>query len=64
MKVLALAAGLAAGYVLGTKAGRERYNQIVQGARKLADNARGTTDTTGTNAAPVSAPLRPAPPVV
>jgi hypothetical protein len=35
MKVLTFAAGLAAGYLLGTRAGRERVEQIVQGARKV-----------------------------
>lgn len=29
MKLMTFAAGLAAGYVLGAKAGRERYEQIV-----------------------------------
>ncbi|SEG59548.1 hypothetical protein SAMN04489712_10776 [Thermomonospora echinospora] len=33
-------AGAAVGYVLGTKAGRERYEQIVQQSRKLAENPR------------------------
>ncbi|ACY98724.1 MULTISPECIES: hypothetical protein [Thermomonospora] len=33
-------AGLAVGYVLGTKAGRERYEQIVQQSRKLAEHPR------------------------
>lgn len=30
--------GLAAGFVLGTKAGRERYEQMKKAARGLADN--------------------------
>jgi len=30
--------GFAAGYVLGSRAGRERYEQISAGARKLAGN--------------------------
>ena len=34
--MLAGIAGLAIGYVLGTKAGRERYEQIVAAANKLA----------------------------
>lgn len=34
----ALLAGLAAGYVLGAKAGRERYEQIRAAARQLGDN--------------------------
>lgn len=37
MKMLKFAAGLAAGYVLGARAGRGRYQQIVEGARNLAD---------------------------
>ncbi|WP_119729519.1 YtxH domain-containing protein [Thermomonospora amylolytica] len=32
--------GAAVGYVLGTKAGRERYEQIVQQSRKLAENPK------------------------
>jgi hypothetical protein len=31
-------AGLATGYVLGTRAGRERYEQIMRAARTLAEN--------------------------
>ncbi|MGH3646455.1 MAG: hypothetical protein ACRDTM_04670 [Micromonosporaceae bacterium] len=31
-------AGLAIGYVLGSKAGRERYEQIVRAARKVRSN--------------------------
>jgi hypothetical protein len=31
-------AGLAAGYVLGARAGRERYEQIKQAARNVAEN--------------------------
>jgi hypothetical protein len=34
---LGLAAGAAAGYVLGTKAGRERYDQMVGAARQLGE---------------------------
>ena len=30
-------AGLAAGYVLGTRAGRERYEQIQRAVRRVAD---------------------------
>ena len=33
-----IALGLAIGYVLGTKAGRERYEQLSQSARRLAEN--------------------------
>lgn len=32
---LALIVGLAAGYVLGARAGRERYDQIVKGAQSV-----------------------------
>ena len=34
---LGIAAGLAAGYVLGTRAGRERYQQLTASAKRLAD---------------------------
>ncbi|BBH70079.1 hypothetical protein ACTI_67640 [Actinoplanes sp. OR16] len=34
MRLLTLAAGLATGYVLGARAGRERYDQIASAARK------------------------------
>ena len=37
---LAVAAGFAAGYVLGSKAGRQRYEEIVAQARKVADNEK------------------------
>jgi hypothetical protein len=37
MKVVWIAAGFAAGYVLGAKAGRERYQQIVDTARDLSN---------------------------
>jgi hypothetical protein len=35
MKTLTFATGAAVGYVLGTKAGREKYQQIVDGARLI-----------------------------
>lgn len=38
MKILTLAAGFAAGYVLGTKAGREKYEQIAATARKVSSH--------------------------
>ncbi|MEV4137610.1 hypothetical protein AB0J72_36245 [Dactylosporangium sp. NPDC049742] len=38
MRLLTLAAGLATGYVLGTRAGRGKYEQIVEGARQLRAN--------------------------
>jgi len=34
----AVALGLAIGYVLGTKAGRERYEQLSESAKRLAEN--------------------------
>jgi hypothetical protein len=37
MKVVWIAAGFAAGYVLGAKAGRERYQQIVDTAQEWAN---------------------------
>jgi hypothetical protein len=38
MKLLPIAAGLAVGYVLGTRAGRAKYEQIIDNARRLRDN--------------------------
>lgn len=38
MKTLTFAVALAAGYVLGTRAGREKYDQIVRGARKFGNH--------------------------
>ncbi|REE99367.1 YtxH domain-containing protein [Thermomonospora umbrina] len=40
-------AGAAIGYVLGTKAGRERYEQIVEQSRRFADNPK-VQETAGT----------------
>ncbi|GAA1017223.1 hypothetical protein Aple_061510 [Acrocarpospora pleiomorpha] len=37
---LMFAAGLGVGYVLGTRAGRERYEQIKGAAQRVADNPR------------------------
>ncbi|TQN31105.1 hypothetical protein FHX37_0994 [Haloactinospora alba] len=44
--------GLAVGYVLGTKAGRERYEQLARTARRVADNpsVRRTAETVRTQA--------------
>jgi|SwirhisoilCB1_FD_contig_31_5132185_length_399_multi_3_in_0_out_0_1 hypothetical protein len=36
MKVLTLAAGVAVGYVLGSRAGREKYDQIVETYHKVS----------------------------
>jgi hypothetical protein len=36
--LLSLAAGFAAGYVMGSRAGRQRYEQIAQAARKVRDH--------------------------
>lgn len=38
MKKLTLLTGFAAGYVLGARAGRERYEQIKAGATRFAQN--------------------------
>jgi hypothetical protein len=35
---LGMAVGLAAGYVLGTRAGRERYQQLTASAKRFADD--------------------------
>jgi hypothetical protein len=40
MKKIQLLASVAAGYVLGARAGRERYEQIRSGARKIAGDPR------------------------
>jgi len=40
MKKLPIVAAVAVGYVLGSKAGRERYEQIRSGAKKVADSPR------------------------
>lgn len=37
MRSLTFAAGLATGYVLGTRAGREKYERIIAGAREFPD---------------------------
>ena len=41
MSKLSLIAGLGVGYVLGARAGRERYEQIKAGAQKVARDPRG-----------------------
>jgi len=40
MKKLTLIAGVAIGYVLGSRAGRERYEQIKSGAGRVAHNPK------------------------
>jgi len=40
MRKTTLLTGLAAGYVLGTKAGRERYDQIVRAFRQVRQNPK------------------------
>ncbi len=40
MKKIPLLAAAAVGYVLGTRAGRERYEQIKTGAKKVARDPR------------------------
>ncbi|KPI22993.1 MULTISPECIES: hypothetical protein [unclassified Streptomyces] len=44
---LTFVVGLAAGYVLGTRAGRERYEQLKKSARQVAQNpaVRNTAET-------------------
>lgn len=46
-KRLVFVAGLAAGYVLGTRAGRERYEQLRDSVRQFAQNpaVRNTAET-------------------
>jgi hypothetical protein len=60
MKKLTLIAGIAVGYVLGTKAGRQRYEQFRSSARKVAQNptvqaAAGKAQETMTHQATVAA---------
>jgi hypothetical protein len=43
IKRLALASGFAAGYVLGAKAGTERYDQIMEGLKPLLARFREET---------------------
>lgn len=38
MRKLAFILGLAVGYVLGTKAGRQRYEQLLRSWRQVRDN--------------------------
>ena len=38
MKLLPFVLGVGAGYVLGAKAGRERYEQLSRAYRRVADN--------------------------
>ncbi|AXI77460.1 hypothetical protein [Peterkaempfera bronchialis] len=40
MRKLTFVAGLAAGYVLGARAGRERYEQLAKSARGVAQSPR------------------------
>ena len=65
MKVFKLATGLAIGYVLGSRAGRDKYEQIVATARKaqnhpavtqVQDKAKQLLSSTSTAAAPDTAP--------
>jgi len=37
MRSLTFAAGVATGYVLGARAGREKYERIVKGAREFSE---------------------------
>jgi hypothetical protein len=38
MRILSLAAGFAAGYVLGSRAGREKYEQIAATAHRMSNH--------------------------
>jgi hypothetical protein len=40
MKIVKLAAGLAVGYVLGARAGREQYERIAEQARRLSGSPK------------------------
>ena len=71
MRTMTFAAGLAAGYVLGAKAGRERYDQISAAARRLSEQPlisqtqsalKDAAQNTGQAAAAKIAALAPNPP--
>lgn len=71
MRTMTFAAGLAAGYVLGTKAGREKYDQISAAARRLGEQPlisqtqsalKDAAQTTGQAAAAKIAALAPSAP--
>ncbi|MFI9718424.1 YtxH domain-containing protein [Streptomyces sp. NPDC052396] len=49
---LTFIAGLAVGYVLGTRAGRERYEELRKGAQRIAQNpaVRNTAESAAQNA--------------
>ena len=72
MRVVKLAAGLAIGYVLGSRAGRDKYEQIVAAARKAQNHpavtqvqqkaeellaTTGDAAATGTEPVPVPVPV-------
>jgi hypothetical protein len=68
MRLLTLAAGFATGYVLGTRAGREKFEQIAATARKAAGSpavtqaqsrAKALLDTGADRAGPAVADKRP-----
>ena len=64
MKKPTFIAAAAVGYVLGTKAGRERYHQIVAGARRLGNRPAGAKvgPLTGQVVDPAAAKLDVTPP--
>ncbi|GIF21763.1 hypothetical protein BJ973_004789 [Actinoplanes tereljensis] len=74
MKVLKLATGFAVGYVLGSRAGREKFEQIAATARKVRESPTviqaqekaktllGTGTSTSTTVPVVEATPRPRPP--
>jgi hypothetical protein len=51
MRTFTFAAGLAAGYVLGARAGREKYEQIVTSFQKLNGSLAAQTDEAGIGSA-------------
>ena len=55
MAVMKFAVGLAAGYVLGSRAGREKYEQIVSAARTTQQKFNGQSAPKPSVAAPVGA---------
>jgi hypothetical protein len=57
MRTFTFAAGLAAGYVLGARAGREKYEQIVTGFQKLNGTLAGQPGEPGDGGMPEASPV-------
>ncbi|MFI5496650.1 hypothetical protein [Actinoplanes sp. NPDC051859] len=58
MKMMKFAVGLAAGYVLGSRAGREKYEQIVGAVRKATGRDQSGSSPSLTNLPPAGSAVR------